>query len=118
MRRTSVKFQNGFPTEKSKQSLANEARWARERAVKEKGSYHLIQHTPLTQHRDRVLAGVPALTFKEIEVAHLLLKGLSTADMARIAGNSDKTLKQHISTIYKKCGVSSRAEFFYFIFPT
>jgi len=38
--------------------------------------------------------------------------------MARLTGNSEKTLKQHISTIYEKCGVSSRTEFFHFIFPT
>lgn len=59
-----------------------------------------------------------ALTNKECEVARLLLKGLSTQDMARLTGNSEKTLKQHISTIYEKCGVSSRTEFFHFIFPT
>ena len=58
------------------------------------------------------------LTNKECEVARLLLKGLSTQEMARLTGNSEKTLKQHISTIYEKCGVSSRTEFFHFIFPT
>jgi len=113
-----MKFQNGFPIEKSKLSLANEARWKRARAVKEKNSYHPIQSTPLTQHRDRILAGIPALTFKEIEVAHLLLKGLSTKDMAPVIGNSVKTLKTHIGRIYEKCGVSSRAEFFAWVFPT
>jgi DNA-binding NarL/FixJ family response regulator len=113
-----MKFQNGFPVEKNKIAIASQNRWARERAAEKKSTYHPIHSTPLTQHRDRILAGVPALTLKEVEVAHLLLKGLSTADMAHIAGNSDKTLKQHISTIYEKCGVSSRAEFFFFIFPT
>lgn len=99
-------------------SLANEARWARERAASAQNAYHSIQSTPLTELRDRALAGVPALTLKEIEVAHLLLKGLSTNDIAAVTGNSEKTLKAHISAIYRKCGVVSRAEFFYFIFPT
>ena len=67
--------------------------------------------------RERAL-NQATLTNKECEVARLLLKGLSTQEMARLTGNSEKTLKQHISTIYEKCGVSSRTEFFHFIFPT
>ncbi len=67
--------------------------------------------------RERALSQA-MLTNKECEVARLLLKGLSTQEMARLTGNSEKTLKQHISTIYEKCGVSSRTEFFHYIFPT
>lgn len=67
--------------------------------------------------RERAL-NQASLTNKECEVARLLLKGLSTQEMARLTGNSEKTLKQHISTIYEKCGVSSRTEFFHYIFPT
>ncbi len=67
--------------------------------------------------RDRAL-NQAMLTNKECEVARLLLKGLSTQEMAALTGNSEKTLKQHISTIYEKCGVSSRTEFFHYIFPT
>lgn len=67
--------------------------------------------------RERALSQA-TLTNKECEVARLLLKGLSTQEMARLTGNSEKTLKQHISTIYEKCGVSSRTEFFHYIFPT
>lgn len=67
--------------------------------------------------RERALAH-ESLTEKEREVARLLLKGLSTQEMASVTGNSEKTLKQHISRIYEKCGVSSRAEFFHYIFPT
>ena len=70
--------------------------------------------------RDKALANISIypLTPKEIEVAHLLLKGLSTRRMMLRTGNSNGTLKQHISTIYEKCGVSSRAEFFHWVFPT
>lgn len=67
--------------------------------------------------RERALAH-ENLTEKERQVARLLLKGLSTQEMAHVTGNSEKTLKQHISRIYEKCGVSSRAEFFHYIFPT
>jgi DNA-binding NarL/FixJ family response regulator len=58
------------------------------------------------------------LTDKELSIARLVLKGLPSAEIARIEGNSDKTIRQHISQIYAKCGVTSRAEFFHFVFPT
>ena len=35
-----------------------------------------------------------------------------------MSGNSDKTIRQHVSQIYAKCGVSTRAEFFHYVFPT
>jgi len=57
------------------------------------------------------------LTEKEQSVARLLLKGLSSVEIARVEGNSDKTVRQHVTRIYQKCGVSSRPEFFQFVFP-
>jgi len=57
------------------------------------------------------------LTLKEKDVARLLLKGLSTPEIAHTAGNSEKTIKYHISHIYGKAGVNSRAAFFYHVFP-
>lgn len=65
---------------------------------------------------DRALAQA-ALTDKEQSVARLVLKGLTSAEIARLEGNSDKTVRQHITRIYQKCGVSSRPEFFHFVFP-
>ncbi len=58
------------------------------------------------------------LTDKEATIARLLLKGLPTAEIARLESNSDKTIRQHVSQIYAKCGVSSRAELFHHVFPT
>ncbi len=57
------------------------------------------------------------LTDKEVQIARLLLKGLPSAEIARIEGNSDKTVRQHVTQIYAKCGVSSRPEFFHYVFP-
>jgi two-component system response regulator FixJ len=65
---------------------------------------------------DRGLAQL-GLTGREEEVARLLLKGLSNAEIARVAGISEKTVKQHISQLFEKSGVASRAEFFANIFP-
>lgn len=65
---------------------------------------------------DRALAGA-GLTDKEQSIARLILKGLTSAEIARLEGNSDKTVRQHITRIYQKCGVSSRPELFHFVFP-
>ena len=53
-----------------------------------------------------------SLTSKERAVALLLLDGLSSTEIAEVEHNSPKTIRQHVSTIYAKCGVSSRAELF------
>ena len=56
------------------------------------------------------------LTAKERTVARHLLAGLSSSEIAEIEKNSPKTIRQHVSQIYAKCGVSSRAEFFRLVF--
>lgn len=66
---------------------------------------------------DRGLAKV-GLTPKEYAIARLLLKGLTSAEIARLEGNSDKTIRQHVTHIYAKCGVASRAELFHYLFPS
>jgi len=58
------------------------------------------------------------LTPKECDVARLVLKGLSNDEIAQALNNSDKTVRQHLSSIYQKSQVSSRTEFFHFVFPT
>jgi DNA-binding NarL/FixJ family response regulator len=58
------------------------------------------------------------LTTKETEIFRLVLKGLSTSSIARISGNTDKTIKHHIASIFQKFGASSRAELFAEVFPT
>ncbi len=58
------------------------------------------------------------LTTKEVEVAKLVLKGLPSAEVASLVGISDKTVRQHLSQIYAKCGVATRSEFFHYVFPS
>lgn len=65
---------------------------------------------------ERALARA-GLTDKELAVARHVLKGLTSEEIAALESNSDKTIRQHISRIYQKCGVSSRAEFFHYVFP-
>ncbi|HYQ01603.1 MAG TPA: response regulator transcription factor [Polyangiaceae bacterium] len=52
------------------------------------------------------------LTDKELRVARLLLEGFSSSEIAERENNSPKTIRQHVTQIYAKCGVASRAQFF------
>jgi DNA-binding NarL/FixJ family response regulator len=56
------------------------------------------------------------LTDKERTVALHLLDGLSSSEIAEREHNSAKTIRQHVSQIYAKCGVTSRAEFFRLVY--
>lgn len=58
------------------------------------------------------------LTKKEEEVARLVLKGLTSAEIGAMMGNSEKTIKQHLTQVYSKLGVAGRAEFFHLVFPS
>jgi DNA-binding NarL/FixJ family response regulator len=64
-----------------------------------------------TRSFEEALGRIP-LTDKERVVARHLLEGLSSNEIADIERNSPKTIRQHVSQIYAKCGVNSRAEFF------
>ncbi len=57
-------------------------------------------------------------TPKEKEIARLVLKGLSNREIAEVMGNTEKTIKFHLTVIFQKCAVKSRTEFFNAIFPT
>ena len=58
------------------------------------------------------------LTRKEEEVARLVLKGLTSNEIGTMMGNSEKTIKQHLTQVYAKLGVTGRAEFFHLVFPS
>jgi DNA-binding NarL/FixJ family response regulator len=57
------------------------------------------------------------LTEKERTVARHLFDGLSGSEIAEREHNSPRTIRQHISQIYAKCGVANRAEFLRLLFP-
>lgn len=50
------------------------------------------------------------LTKSEKEVGLLILKGLSTKDISELQGISDKTVRHHCTSIYKKSGMAGRTE--------
>ena len=41
-----------------------------------------------------------------------LLDGFTYGDVAEVESNSANTIRHHVSQIYAKCGVTSRAEIF------
>jgi DNA-binding NarL/FixJ family response regulator len=55
-------------------------------------------------------AMVEALTEREIEVLHLVAKGLTNKAIGQALGISDRTVQGHLANIYGKLGVSSRTE--------
>lgn len=50
------------------------------------------------------------LTAAERDVATFLVKGLSTAEIARLRGSAEGTVKAHLHGIYRKSGTGNRAE--------
>ncbi|MDT8437047.1 MAG: helix-turn-helix transcriptional regulator [Gemmatimonadota bacterium] len=50
------------------------------------------------------------LTPAEREVALLVLKGYLHKQIARLTGRSERTVRQHAASVYRKAGVSGRAE--------
>ncbi len=65
---------------------------------------------------DRGLATLH-LTKREVDVARLLLKGLSNKEIAEMVGISEPTIKQHLTQIFEKARLNTRSEFFSYIFP-
>ncbi|MFN2315674.1 MAG: LuxR C-terminal-related transcriptional regulator [Gemmatimonadales bacterium] len=50
------------------------------------------------------------LTQAERETALMLLKGFSLMQIARLAGRSERTVRQHAVAVYRKSGLAGRAE--------
>jgi DNA-binding NarL/FixJ family response regulator len=51
------------------------------------------------------------LTDKESVVARHILEGRTSGEIAELEHNSPKTIRQHVTQIYAKCGARNRAEF-------
>lgn len=53
---------------------------------------------------------VEALTTREVDVLTMVSKGLRNAEAAQMLGLAESTIATHIKSIYRKLGISSRAE--------
>ena len=54
--------------------------------------------------------GMTRLTPREAEVVHLLADGMSTREISRKLTLTEHTIRNYLSAIYDKLGVSSRVE--------
>lgn len=68
------------------------------------------QGTDVEHIVERALARAQ-LTDKETVVARHLLEGRTGDEIADLEQNSPKTIRQHVTQIYSKCGARNRAEF-------
>ncbi|WP_238321287.1 helix-turn-helix transcriptional regulator [Thioclava atlantica] len=50
------------------------------------------------------------LTTSEADVASFTIKGFSIAETAELRGSSEATVKSHLNAVYRKAGVSGRAQ--------
>ncbi len=73
-----------------------------ERAASEAGGFHPDFSSPLPLQR------ALALTAREAEVLLWVAQGKSNGDIATILGMSEKTVKQHLGSVFQKLGVENR----------
>jgi DNA-binding NarL/FixJ family response regulator len=52
----------------------------------------------------------PELTEREVEVLELIARGLNNAEIARRLVVSDKTVRNHVSSVFSKLHVADRAQ--------
>jgi DNA-binding NarL/FixJ family response regulator len=71
--------------------------------------FEALRRAPGTENQGDQL-GLGSLTSREREVLNLLARGLSNASIAEELVITNKTVKNHLSRIYEKIGVHSRAE--------
>jgi DNA-binding NarL/FixJ family response regulator len=104
--------------EKVKTALNQGAAHLLEKPFRASALIEVLDHVRVGDVRhtvEQVLARA-RLTDKETLVARHLLEGLSYGEIAEIERNSTATIRQHVSTIYAKVGVGSRAEFFRLVY--
>ena len=64
----------------------------------------------LDDDRDTIPVFVEPLTSREIEVLHLIVQGVRNGEIAQRLFISVKTVETHLTSLYAKLGVQSRAE--------
>jgi DNA-binding NarL/FixJ family response regulator len=62
------------------------------------------------REREREAAAFKDLSYREIEVLALVAEGKSNAEIAAVLSLSEKTARNHVSTILAKLGLSNRIE--------
>lgn len=82
---------------------------------------HLLAHKARLERKVSIAASAFAdviedhfrvwgLTRSELDIAWFTVKGFSIAEVARLRGSAEGTVKSHLNAIYRKAGVTSRGE--------
>jgi DNA-binding NarL/FixJ family response regulator len=78
------------------------------------GNYIQPQLIPILNHslinRNQEKSMVEKLTKREIEVLTYIAKGMFNKEIAEVMGISERTVKNHISNIFKKINVLDRTQ--------
>lgn len=92
--------------EKARETLVDEAR----RGLFDRGAVDAVLSAAGHARKTRARGGWPAgLSDREVEVLVLLARGRSNKEIARALFISDKTVQHHVTHLYAKVGVSTRA---------
>jgi DNA-binding CsgD family transcriptional regulator len=71
---------------------------------------HALEMQPMARERGRSAAGSTRLTARERQVLALVAAGVANKGIARALGVSPNTVKFHLSALFEKLSVGSRAE--------
>ena len=85
--------------------------WLAQTAKRRAETARQITSGEFTQTVERYFDGL-ALTTAETEVAWLVLKGMSMAEIAELRQTRIGTVKAQCTSIYKKAGVSGKSQLF------
>ena len=76
----------------------------------QKKAFVTSPHLPLIGRGKKTDPAHFGLTERHVEVLNLMVRGKSNRDIASLLGLSEGTVKIHLSTIFKRLGVSSRTQ--------
>ena len=71
---------------------------------------HLTLRDVTVEARTRSIVEQAGLTEREMQILYLLMDGYTNLNIATILGISENGVKFHVKNIFRKTGVSSRAE--------
>lgn len=92
-----------FDTLKNAITLVNDGEIYIEPSLTNEVNFNLVK-------REIVKEKIEELTVREVEVLKMLSKGLSNKEIAATLNISERTVKNHVSNIFKKINVSDRTQ--------
>ena len=69
---------------------------------------HLIHNIPKAEHREQEPLQLETLTNRELQITQLVATGMSNKRIAKTLDISERTVKNHLHSIFQKTGVEDR----------